>query len=102
MQMQRTLQRESFEMQQEALLEAEERDAARREEERLAELERRRLGEVDKAQKAAEEEQRETILMGEAEALGDIEETGQLDEGVNMEGVQIERPDYETLDERPE
>ena len=80
MQMQRTMQKESFEMQQEATLEAEERDKVRREEERLAALERRRLGEVDKAKKAAEEEQRETLLMGEAESMSEMEETGTLGE----------------------
>lgn len=101
MSMQRRLQREAFDMQQQATLEAEERDSARREEDRLAELERRRQGEVEKATLAAEEEQRETLLMGEAEAMTDIEETGALD-NLNMEGVQIERPDYEDLDERPE
>ena len=102
MSMQRTLQRESFEMQQQATLEAEERDKLRREEERLAELERRRAAAAEQAKQESDEEARETLLMGEAEALQEAEETGTLDRGLNLEGVQIERPDYEALDERPE
>jgi hypothetical protein len=91
MEMQRTLQREAFEMQQQAALQQEERAARRREEERAAELERRRLAELEKSQKMAEEEKREGMIMAEAEG---IEASDGAFANINLAAPQIESPDY--------
>lgn len=92
MQMQRQLQQESFQQQEQAALRAEERAAARRESERVAELERRRLAEVEKAQKMAEEEQREGQIM--AEAQGAQSDGNEPLANLNLDSPQIEQPDY--------
>jgi len=91
MEMQRTLQRESFEMQQDATFQQEERASARREEERKAELERRREAELEKAEKMAEEEKREGIIMSEASSGTKDEESYA---NLNLDSPQIEAPDY--------
>ena len=83
MEMQRTLQREAFDMQQQASLQQEDRAARRREEERVAELE--------KAGKMAEEEQREGMIMAEAEGMTSGEGGFNL---TNLDAPQIESPDY--------
>jgi len=91
MEMQRTLQREAFDMQQQAALQQEERAARRREEERVAELERRRLAEVEKSQQMAEEEKREGMIMAEAEGMTAKDTTFA---NINLAAPQIESPDY--------
>lgn len=91
MEMQRTLQREAFDMQQQAALQQEDRAARRREEERVAELERRRQAELEKAGKMAEEEQREGMIMAEAEGMAAGEGGFNL---TNLDAPQIESPDY--------
>ncbi len=91
MEMQRTLQREAFDMQQQAALQQEERAARRREEERTAELERRRLAEVEKTQQMAEEEKREGMIMAEAEGMTAQDTTFA---NINLAAPQIESPDY--------
>ncbi len=91
MQMQRTLQQEAFAAQEQASLRQEERAARRREEEREAELQRRRDAELEKAQKMAEEEKREGMIMAEAEAGSTDDDTLS---SLNLDSPQIEAPDY--------
>lgn len=93
MNMQRTLQQESFEQQEQAALRAEERSAARREQEKQAELERRRDAELEKAAKMAEEEAREGQIMAEAEGLSASDDSESF-ANLNLDSPQIEQPDY--------
>ena len=96
MEMQRTLMREQMALSEKAAVEQEERMAQRRAEEEAAELERRRLAEVEKADKMAEEEMREGLLMAEADAgEADSDTFGEL----NLDSPQIESPDYAPQEE---
>ena len=93
MQMQRTLQNEAFAQQEQAALRQEERAAARREQERADELARRRDAELEKAAKMAEEEQREGMIVAEAEGAAEGEDSDAF-ANLNLDSPQIEQPDY--------
>jgi len=88
---QRQLQQEAFAMQQQAALEQEDRQARRREEERVAELERRRKAELEKAKYMSEQEQREGMVMAEAEGM---QQKDNAFGNINLASPQIEQPDY--------
>ena len=98
MNMQRTLQNEAFQQQEQAALRQEERAAARREQERLEELDRRREAELEKAQKMAEEEQREGMIMAEAEGQEGGDDSDAF-ANLNLDSPQIEQPDYAPREE---